>query len=408
MAATKIDTEVAIVGAGPAGSSLAGFLRLAGVRVCVVEREVFPRFHIGESLLTMCLPRLAKLGVDLSQAPYALKKPGALFLDEPSGEQLRIDFAHALEGTFPHAYQVERQYFDHALALRAEQLGADVRYGAEVERWNEHPDGVELEGAFGRIAARIAIDATGQQAFLGRRRHSIELLDRFGRCASFSTFGRVTSATARRCVGNGDITIVLVPAGWLWLIPLPGDRVSVGLVERTPKPGTTAEGVLMESLTGSAFLRDFFAGGERTQPFRRITNWSYYNVASSSDRCAALGDARAFLDPIFSSGVTIAIATAELLADEIVRALRDDRRLQLETYHATCARGYTTFDRLIERFYRREWVRNVFFASVRDDRLVREFTALLAGDVWRDGNSVQEMLLRSHPRRARAGQSQRA
>ena len=403
MTATKLETDVAVIGAGPAGSSLAGFLRLAGVRVCVVEREVFPRFHIGESLLTMSMPRLAKLGVDLSQAPYALKKPGAFFLHEPSGESLRIDFAHALEGTYPYAYQVERQYFDHALALRAEQLGADVRYGAEVTRWEEHDGGVELEGDFGSVAARIVIDATGQQALFGRRRHTIEQLDRFGRCASFTTFGQVTSPTARRCVGNGDITIALVDVGWLWLIPLPDDRVSVGLVERIPKAGTTAESVLMEMLTGSEFFRDFFAGAKRTQPFRRITNWSYYNVDSSSNRCAALGDARAFLDPIFSSGVTIAVATAELLADEIVRALGGDERLQLEAYRTTCERGYTTFDRLIERFYRPEWVRNVFFASVRDDRLVREFTALLAGDVWRNDNSMQELLLKSQPRGTRAG-----
>jgi flavin-dependent dehydrogenase len=398
MGTEHIEAEVAIVGAGPGGSSLAAFLRQRGRRVVVFDKDLFPRFHIGESLLPMCIPALLELGVDLSLAPFAKRKPGALFFDEASGESLRIDFARALPGSFDHAYQVERQYFDHALALRAEELGARVLYGRCVDAWREDERGVELAGVWGTCRASIFVDASGQQAILGRRQRSVQPLERFGRCASFTTFGRVTSDLAHRVVGDGDIGILLAESGWVWLIPLPGDRVSLGLVEREPRGGTTAEEVLTQAIESSSFLTPFLAGAERIAPFRRIANYSYYNLEPGSARSVSVGDARAFLDPIFSSGVTIAVLTAGLLASEIDCALEEGRALQLDEHWRRCDMAYTTFDRLIERFYRPEWVRTVFFGAGQDDRLVREFTSILAGDVWRDDNGVQSMLLKSRPR----------
>jgi flavin-dependent dehydrogenase len=145
-------------------------------------------------------------------------------------------------------------------------------------------------------------------------------------------------------------------------------------------------------------LSRFFAGAERIAPFRRIANYSYYNLEPSSARSVSVGDARAFLDPIFSSGVTIAVLSARLLATEIAAALRQERTLELTEYWRRAEIAYTTFDRLIERFYRPEWVRNVFLASGAEDRLVREFTSILAGDVWRDDNDIQQKFLKTKPR----------
>lgn len=394
----RIDTEIAIAGAGPAGSTLAGFLRQRGHQVTVFERDVFPRFHIGESLLPMCVPGLTELGIDLDRVDFAMRKPGALFAEEHSGDSLRIDFSHSLEGSFPYAYQVERAPFDHLLALRAAELGAEVRYGEAIEEWREDGQEVELAGTWGTCRTRYFVDATGQQAVLGRKRRAIQPLERFGACASFTTFGSVTSELARSTMGGGDIVIFLCDEGWNWLIPLPRGRVSVGLVERQPRAGTTAEEVLTACIAGSRFLTRVFAGAERIAPFRRITNYSYYNLAPASARTVTVGDARAFLDPIFSSGVTVAVLSARLLSREISAAAREGRGLELEAYWRQCEKAYTTYDRLIERFYRPDWVRNVFFAAGQDDRLVREFTAILAGDVWRDDNGIQTMLLRTRPR----------
>jgi flavin-dependent dehydrogenase len=392
------ETEIAVIGAGPGGSALAGFLRKRGHQVTVFEKDAFPRFHIGESLLPMSIPALEEIGLDLSREHYALRKPGALFLDDGSPGSLRILFAHALPGSFDHAYQVERQHFDHAVAKRAAALGADVRFRTEVDDWQEHADHVELTGSFGTCRAQVMVDASGQQALIGRRNRAVQQLERFGRCASFSTFGKVESPTAVAGVGQGDIVIFLCGKGWVWLIPLPGSRVSVGLVEQKPVPGSTAEETLMGCIQGSEYLTKFFAGAERIAPFRRIANYSYYNLQPSSARTASVGDARAFLDPIFSSGVTIAVLTARLLAGEISAALKEGRALALEDYWRRCEIAYTTFDRLIERFYRPEWVRNVFFASGAEDRLVREFTSILAGDVWREDNEIQQKFLKTKPR----------
>jgi len=395
MVQQELDCDVAIVGAGPAGSSAAAFLRLKGVSVTVLEREEFPRFHIGESLLTMSIPALARMGVRLEGASFANLKPGALFMQESSREQLRVDFSHGLPGTFPHAFQVERAEFDAALARRAGELGASLRFGCAVRSWEEREEDVVLKGDFGELRAKVAIDATGQDALFGRRQRTVEALDRFGRCASFSTFAPVRSETARRCVGNGDILILLVDAGWMWLIPLTQGRVSVGIVERNPKPGLSAEDVLGSTLRDSRFLSDFFAGAEPIQPYRRIANYSYYNARPASRRCLTVGDASAFLDPIFSSGVTVAITTAERLAEAVASAIASGTEPDLSDYREQCRKAYTTFDRLIERFYRPEWVRTVFFSAGKEDRMLREFTAILAGDVWRDDNDVQRMLLGS-------------
>ncbi|MEO6710063.1 MAG: NAD(P)/FAD-dependent oxidoreductase, partial [Planctomycetota bacterium] len=380
------------------GSSLAGFLAKQGQRVIVLEKDVFPRFHIGESLLPMTIPALQELGLDLAREPYALKKPGALFYDEGSHESLRIDFAHALQGSFPYAYQVERQYFDHALAKRAQALGAEIHFGTTVDSWQEHEDGVEVRGDFGTCRAKILVDATGQQAIIGRKNRSVQPLERFGLCASFSTFGRVESELAKSAVGNGDIVIFMCDMGWAWLIPLTGERVSAGLVEKKPRAGTTAEEMLNRCIESSEYLTQFFAGSERIAPFRRISNYSYYNLAPSTARSVSVGDARAFLDPIFSSGVTIAVLCARMLAREIGAALGEGRGMLLDDYWKRCEIAYTTFDRLIERFYRPEWVRNIFFASGAEDRLVREFTSILAGDVWREDNDIQQKFLKTRPR----------
>ncbi len=394
----SIRADVAVVGAGPAGSSLASFLRLQGASVVVLEREHFPRFHVGESLLTMCVPALRRMGVSLEGADFANMKPGALFMLEPTRERLRIDFSRGLEGTFPYAFQVERAHFDAALAHHAEALGADVHYGAQVRSWVEDADGVCLSGEWGSVRAQLAVDATGQDAFFGRRQRTVEQLERFGRAASFTTFAPVRSATARECVGNGDILILLVPDGWMWLIPLSRERVSVGLVERTPRPGVSAEQAVSHAIEQSEFLVDFFANSNRVQPFRRIANYSYYNRTPSTARSATVGDASVFLDPIFSSGVTVAVTTAEMLATTLVASLHSGSPLEMKEYRAACLKAYTTFDRLIERFYRPEWVQNVFFSAGKDDRMLREFTAILAGDVWRDDNEVQRLLLASAAR----------
>jgi flavin-dependent dehydrogenase len=158
--------DVIVLGAGPAGTTSANLLTQAGHRVLVVEKETFPRFHIGESLLPADLALFERLGVDLSDPARFVLKQGAVFLDERTGDRVDFRFANGLPGTPPHAYQVERAEFDLMLADRAAAMGVDIRYGTRAERVHLSDDGVRVDTSAGTFVGRYLIDATGQNAFM--------------------------------------------------------------------------------------------------------------------------------------------------------------------------------------------------------------------------------------------------
>lgn len=397
---TDISTEIAVVGAGPAGSVAAAYLARGGRKVTVFERELFPRFHIGESLLTNGIPIYLDLGVDLSKHPsFALKKQGALFLDESAGGGLcRFDFSQGLEGTFPYAYQVERAHFDKLLADAAAGFGADVRYQHEVSDWTEDAAGVTLTGSWGTCRAKYLLDASGRWAKTAQKNRSMAQVDGFGRFASFAMFHPVTSPKAKETFAKGDILVIMRDNAWVWTIPLPGDRLSVGLVERKKTDGLNAEETLKKLIADSPALSAILAGAQPITPYRRIADFSFYNTKPSTARTVTVGDAHAFLDPIFSSGVTLAAISSQELAVKVQEAFAADAPLDLDSYHARLKTAYDIFERFIERFYRRTWVRNTFFADNKDERIVREITTILAGNVLRQDNGLQNMMLTAERR----------
>ena len=180
-----MDFDVIVIGAGPTGSTTAGLLAQAGVRVLVLEREVFPRFHVGESLLPADLAIFARLGVSPAKAGF-LYKGGAEFFDEAIGCRASYLFADGLPGTPDHAFQVERSKFDHWLAENARHLGADVRYGVRAQAVETDETCVRVRTAGETFTARYLVDATGLDALIARRDRAAQPIVDFGLAATFT------------------------------------------------------------------------------------------------------------------------------------------------------------------------------------------------------------------------------
>lgn len=394
--ATDVKWDVLVVGAGPAGSTVGHLLAREGHDVLIVDKERFPRFHIGESLLPCDLPLFERLGMDMREGPY-LRKQGAEFIDEARGQSAFYDFADALPGGSRHAYQVERAKFDHALLLLAERAGAKVELGSRVTHVGFSPDGVSVQTEHGTQRARFLVDATGQDAFLGRRARSIEPLKGLGRGAVFCHFSGVADRTWGDLSRQGNIKVLVRNDGWAWMIPLHGQRVSVGFVSHI-RP--IDHDVLDAVLDQSPVLQGITQGTVRSET-QLVRNFSYKNRAAVGSRYACVGDAACFLDPVFSSGVSLAMLGGERLADSLSLALREGREGEadamagLETHMSA---AYRSVGSLVHSFYNTAIVQNIFFAKSPNREMRSGLISILAGDVWREDNRFQAMLLRSSRR----------
>jgi len=400
MSASNELRDVIVVGGGPAGSTAANLLAHAGHDVLVLEKETFPRFHIGESLLPIDLPIFKRLGMEMPTDRY-IRKDGAEFIDEVTGQTVTFAFDRALNGTPRHAYQVERAKFDHDLLRQAAARGAEVREGVKVTGVSfDDPTRVRVETAAGPERARYLIDATGQDAMLARSRRAVEPLKGFGCVAVFRHYDGLKQEIADELAATGNIKVLLVPDGWMWLIPLAGRRLSVGVVSRFAVSGPET---LARAEAASPLIQRLVAGATTHGEPRIIRNFSFRNGAAYGARHACIGDASCFLDPVFSSGVSLAMLGGESIADRVSAALREGREADPDLVAEHAARmtvGYRAFATLIHRFYHAKLCYNLFFPSPDNAMYAAGITSLLGGDFWRDDNPFQQMLLRSVPAEA--------
>lgn len=390
---------VLIVGAGPGGSTLATLLARAGVDVVVLDRTTFPRFHIGESLLPCDLGLFARLGVDVT-TPAFLWKGGAEFHDEASGRVREYLFRDGLPGTPAHAYQVHRAAFDAQLLDLAVAAGARLHAGTRARDLDVADDGVTVTTESGeRYRAEYVVDATGQDAWLARRNRTVDTIKSFGAAAVFGHWEGLADDAWAELTRTGSIRVLMLEGGWGWVIPLSGRTVSIGVVQRGQ--GITPAS-LIEHVAASPMLRRLLAGAHPVREPTVFRNFSYRNERSSGPRWSCLGDAGVFLDPVFSSGVSLAMLGAERLADELVPALATGRQADPELVRPASdhmRRAYVTFASLIWSFYNTSIVENLFFAEQPDPEMRAGLITTLAGDVWRNDNLFQDRLLASERRR---------
>lgn len=391
--------DVVIAGGGPAGCTIATLLARKGWRVRLFEKDAHPRFHIGESLLPMGMPILERLGVLAEAEAIGVRKLGA---DFPAANERGYNvfrFARALNDSWPHALQVRRDQFDELLWRNAGKAGVDAREGHRVETIAVDGGAVTVtvarpDGARDTLAARYFIDATGRDTFLGDR---LKLKRKNPRHQSAALFAHFRGATRRPGEDAGNISIYRFEHGWVWLIPLPDDLMSVGAVcypeYLKQKKGRGAE-FLLDTLRGIPDLWPRLEHAELVGNLHATGNYAYACTAFAGPRWLAVGDACAFVDPIFSSGVFLAMNSAELgaeLVDSVLREPARERALQAR-YTRTLEAGLKCFSWFIERFTTPA-MRHLFANPRNAWRLEEALISLLAGDVFRDGGVQRRLRL---------------
>jgi flavin-dependent dehydrogenase len=325
--------DVAVIGGGPAGSTAAALLAARGYKVIALEKARHPRFHIGESLLPMNLPIFERLGVLEKVRALGVYKAGADFEADNERGYNTYAFDRAIGNSPPHAYQVWRQDFDKMLYDHARELGADAREGEEVLGFEQttareshlrirRDDGLEYS-----ITARYVVDASGRDTFLSARK---KLRRKNAEHQSAAIFGHFVGAVFRPGEDAGNISIYRFAFGWMWMIPLPDGVMSVGAVCRPEylkqRKGRTVE-FLMDTLRQNPALAARIAPATLIGNEVRVTgNYSYDSTRMGGPGWVMVGDAFAFLDPVFSSGVYLAMSGAEQAVNMVDEALRDASR----------------------------------------------------------------------------------
>lgn len=390
--------DVAVIGGGPSGSTAAHLLAKGGARVLLLEREVFPRFHIGESLLPCNQPIFERLGVDIDAEPAHLRKLGAEFFDEAKDQRAVYYFRDSLGHTRAHSWQVDRARFDEVLLDAAEAAGAEVHQGEKVSAVDVSADGVRVRSERATYEARYLIDATGLDSFLARKHRTRDRLP-FGIAAAYQHFEDLAPEVAADLATEGLVKVFFVDEGWLWAIPLGGARISIGLVTRSKG---ISDDWLGAAIAGSPELSRITDGATASGPPRRVGSFSFVNTRSHGARWCCVGDAACFLDPVFSSGVAFGMAGAAQVADLLLPALEEGREAAEElmvSHAAHMSDGYNAFGALIQALYQRRLLPGLLFTRSQDPELRRGLTSMLAGDVWQDGNRFHEMLKRSGRRK---------
>jgi flavin-dependent dehydrogenase len=385
-----IETDVLVIGAGPAGAVAASILQREKFRVLVVEKQAFPRFVIGESMLPISMNLLADAGLlEAVQQQKFMQKNGAVFLR--GNEICNFDFSSQFTDGWNYTYQVPRAHFDKTLADTVAARGVEILYRHGVTAVDfapshatatvEKPDGGKFE-----VKAKFIVDASGYGRVLPRLL-DLETPSKFPQRAAL--FTHVTGDIRPEGSEAGKIWVCLHPGGaWIWIIPFSNGKTSVGVVAGTE---------FFDQFTGDldTQLRAILASDPNAAkrlahmqfifPSQRIGGYACSVKKLFGDRFVLVGNATEFLDPVFSSGVALALASSQRATQVLVRQLRGEPVDWQVEYADHVMQGINTFRAYVNAWYDGK-LPAIFFAANRNPDIMRQICSVLAGYVWDKSN----------------------
>jgi flavin-dependent dehydrogenase len=386
--------DAIVIGGGPAGSTAAAVLAQKGRRVVLLEREKFPRYHIGESLLPYCYFTLDRLGlIGRMKASHFPKKYSVQFVSAKGKRSVPFYFFQHLEHEASMTWQVLRSEFDQILLNDAREKGVTVIEeitAKDLIQSNGAILGVRAAGRDGEtreFQAPATIDATGRDTFaVSRNRWKV----RDPHLNKIAVWTYYEGAMRDPGVDEGATTVAYVPEkGWFWYIPLPGDVVSVGVVaEKDYLYNGTRDlaAIFHREVKKNSWIEEHLAPGRQFGPYRVTGEYSYRSRYCAADGLVLAGDAFAFLDPVFSSGVFLALRSGELAADAVDAALTagDVSASQFQEYGARMCQGIEAMRKLVYAFYNQAFSFRVFLSHY--PHLKGDMTDCLIGNLFRDFN----------------------
>jgi flavin-dependent dehydrogenase len=382
----QTDVDVLIIGAGPAGALVASLLHREKFRVLVVEKQKFPRFVIGESMLPSSMNLLENAGLlDAVQKQNFMQKNGAVFLR--GNETCNFDFANQSGGGWKYTYQVPRADFDKTLADTIIARGVEILFHHEVVAVNfdstnamakiKNPDGENFE-----VRAKFILDCSGYGRVLPRLL-DLELPSKFPNRESL--FAHVTGDARPSAREEGKIWVCIHPGGaWIWIIPFSNGKTSVGVVAEpeffknfSGDPETQLRAILMSDPNSAKRL----AKMELVFPPLRISGYACAVKKLFGEKFALVGNATEFLDPIFSSGVALALESAQRAAQILTRQLHGESVNWQTDYADHVMHGINTFRTYVGAWYD-DRLPQIFFAPNKNPDIMRQICSVLAGYVW--------------------------
>jgi len=384
------DCDVLVIGGGPAGSTAATLLAQKGYQVTLIEKEAHPRFHIGESLLPANLPLFEKLGVADEIKSIGTMKWAAEFESIYHNRTEVFEFTEAWDKSMPHSYEVERAVFDEILIRNAERKGANVIERCRVSDvfFPEDDDSVVVETKYddGREqtwSTRFLLDASGRDTFLGNK---FKTKKKNKKHNSTAVYGHFTGARRNEGKNQGNITISWFEHGWLWFIPLSNGKTSVGAVAwpyylKTRKKPLSE--FLMDTIALCPPLMDRLRDAKLVSDVTATGNYSYICDRTYGQKYLLLGDAFAFIDPVFSSGVMLAMNSAFVGAETVDVCLSQPKRAAsaLKSFDKQMRVGPKEYSWFIYRVT--SPTLRAFFMNPRDlFRMKQAVLSVMAGDLF--------------------------
>lgn len=380
--------DAVIIGGGPGGSSAATYLARAGKRVLILEKEHFPRFHIGESLLPYNRQLFAEMGVlPALEAANFPKKFGAQFHLGNGSKSIKLVFGQGIFTREPQAFQVERAKFDDILLRHAATSGADIREGWTVTKFSSDQNGAAVEardetGKTESFQGKFLLDASGRGNVTGNQENLRVIHPSLKKIAVFGHFLGVKVEAGPKA---GDTVIVRLRDKWFWLIPVSAEKVSVGCVmDQTEfaaakkSPAEIFEAIWQSSPAMRALMKD----ARPTGTIKTTSDFSYYNRRLVGERLLRIGDAAGFMDPIFSAGVFLAMYSGKLAARVVLDTLAngDTGERRMAAYEKRVFRSMRFYWKMVEHFYTTPFM-EVFLEPREKLHLASAVNAALAGEL---------------------------